>query len=138
MIEFKRKTWFTGRNGLFTSKGLEVRETFGDSIVVSPVTSKGQVGRCDIAIPKESIYNLIRELERYMDDCKLIAWSVDDFEFRALSLEGYDYKHNPHAKRTYDRSKFAEALDAMCSNAGAEIGTNWDTVDAYLDEYCLK
>ena len=137
-IEFVRKTWFTGRNGLFTSKGLEVWEASNNDIVISPITGKGQVGRCDIAIPKENIYDVIRELERYMDDCKLIAWSIEDFEQRATRIEKTDKKYGGPIPVAFDRSKFTEALDAMCSNADALDGTNWETVDAYLFEYCVK
>jgi len=64
-IEFDRVTKFTGRNGYFNAKGLEIMTYEGsNNIMITPLTAKGgQAARCDIEIPKENIRELIYELE---------------------------------------------------------------------------
>ncbi len=60
-IEFKRHVTFTGRNGTFKCAGVELMEC-GDRIQISPLTSKGSVGRCDIDIPTENLDEFIAAL----------------------------------------------------------------------------
>ena len=40
-------------------------------------------------------------------------------------------------KRLYDRSKFSLALERMDHDHDCNNGITWDTIDYYLDEYCL-
>jgi hypothetical protein len=37
----------------------------------------------------------------------------------------------------YDRTKFELALSNMVRKHDATLGITWDTIDYYLDEYCL-
>jgi hypothetical protein len=53
-VNFKRPVTFTGRNGTFKCIGVELMEC-GDRVQISPITSKGQIGRCDIDVPAEDV-----------------------------------------------------------------------------------
>jgi hypothetical protein len=56
-------TNFTGRNGYMLCSGIEVLPmSFDDKVMLTPVTGKDRLGRCDIAIPTESIDELIKTL----------------------------------------------------------------------------
>ena len=44
-------TWFTGRNGMMKCAGISVSETVDGLVWLSPMTSKGVEGRCDITFP---------------------------------------------------------------------------------------
>jgi len=61
-LKFSRLTTFTGRNGTFKCAGVELID-YTDRVQISPVTSKGNVGRCDIDIPVEDIPALIEALQ---------------------------------------------------------------------------
>lgn len=62
-INFKRTVGFLGRNGYYQSRGIEM---FGESILyISPITSRGHRGRCEIQIPRENIQELIDILNKY-------------------------------------------------------------------------
>jgi hypothetical protein len=63
-INFKRVTNFTGRNGYFKQSGIDFLPIpQRNSIMIAPLTSKGEIGRCDMEIPKESIDELIKVLQ---------------------------------------------------------------------------
>ncbi len=57
----RKKTFFLGRNGVGKCIGYHILKCEKD-IVFAPITSKGHVGRCEIAIPKEEIDYLIKTL----------------------------------------------------------------------------
>lgn len=62
-ISFDRTTNFTGRNGYFKCAGVEVLECeHNDTVMLSPITSKGNIGRCDIAVPIENLKALANTL----------------------------------------------------------------------------
>ena len=55
-IKWKRKTKFTGRNGHFCCSGVELLPLeHNDSVMVSALTGRGDVARCDIEIPLEAV-----------------------------------------------------------------------------------
>lgn len=58
-IHFERLSDFTGRNGYYKCGGVEVMNISNDMVMMSPLTQRGKVARCDIAIPKEDIPALI-------------------------------------------------------------------------------
>lgn len=60
---FETESWFLGRNGRFRARGLHIYKEENSNIVISPITSKNQVGRCDIAVPEESLEEFINALE---------------------------------------------------------------------------
>jgi len=63
-IKFARNTFFTGRNGMFKASGLEILPLdHNNSFMISPITSKGLIGRCDVEIPKEVLPELIKTLQ---------------------------------------------------------------------------
>lgn len=85
-IEWKQSTNFLGRNGYFKCNGIEV---FKDtkSILIQPITSKGNTGRCFIEIPANSIPALskclhtrdtgipAKKINKLLDACKyVIQW----------------------------------------------------------------
>lgn len=61
-----------------------------------------------------------------------VYWSVADFKHRADELS------IGNKSSLYDESKFEEAMDAMINKHDASIGINWDVIDFWLDELCLK
>jgi len=64
-LTWKRTTNFTGRNGFLKCNGLDLLKMIHNkSILISPITSKGKIGRCDIEVPLEAIPAVIQELER--------------------------------------------------------------------------
>lgn len=79
-----------------------------------------------------------------------IRWSIDDFLQQALLAEKV-YETDPNIEgnqlliknaheylKKYDPDKFQEALEIMIDKHDASIGITWDTIDAYLDDHCLK
>jgi len=55
---------FLGRNGMFKCAGIDVLVTADDKeVIISPITSKGLVGRCEIWIPKVDVSTLIKALK---------------------------------------------------------------------------
>lgn len=61
-LKFQRLTNFTGRNGYFQCSGVELMTITDNKVMLSPLTSKGEVARCDIAIPMEDIPVFIEQL----------------------------------------------------------------------------
>ena len=59
-----RTTKFTGRNGNFNCSGVELLSLeHNKSVLVSALTGRGDVARCDIEIPLEAIPDLIAKLK---------------------------------------------------------------------------
>jgi len=52
--------------------------------------------------------------------------------------EDYSIENARELLTIYDPDKFENALYEMMRRHDATIGITWDTVDYYLDEYCLK
>jgi hypothetical protein len=66
-IEFSQRTESIGRNGMLITTGLYIHKNLwnnGETVSISPVTSKGLVGKCSIEIPTADIPQLINELKR--------------------------------------------------------------------------
>ncbi len=62
-VKWQRTTNFTGRNGYAKCSGLEVLPLpHNDTVMLSPLTSRGVVGRCDIEVPVEALPELIAKL----------------------------------------------------------------------------
>jgi hypothetical protein len=63
-VTWKRMTNFTGRNGYFKCSGVELLPlAHNRSVMVSALTGRGDVARCDIEIPVEAIPALIGKLQ---------------------------------------------------------------------------
>jgi hypothetical protein len=69
-IKFKRITNFTGRNGFMKCGGVELMESSANSIILSPLTSKGMIGRCDIFIPLEDAKAVAEALLSFVNEKK--------------------------------------------------------------------
>ncbi|HNU14064.1 MAG TPA: hypothetical protein PKI55_06345 [Chitinophagaceae bacterium] len=66
-IKFTKETNFTGRNGYFKASGLELSGYDPNgNVMLTPLTSKGLAGRCDITIPVEDIPSLIKQLKKFL------------------------------------------------------------------------
>ena len=70
-------------------------------------------------------------VQMYRDGFRAIWWSVDDFESRAQILEDI------YVGRKYNREDFQYSLEEMLHHHDANNGITWDTIDEYLDYYCL-
>jgi len=66
-VTWKRSTNFTGRNGYSKCSGLDMLPLdHNDSVMLSPLTSRGAVGRCNIEIPMESLPEVIAKLQSFV------------------------------------------------------------------------
>ena len=61
-IKYDRNVNFIGRNGYFKASGLDVYAN-ESIVIVQPITSKGEIGRCSIEIPIENVTALISHLK---------------------------------------------------------------------------
>lgn len=61
----EKECHFLGRNGVFKQHGLMIFETL-DTVEFCPVTSKGEVGRATVTIPKDRIPELMKALSDIM------------------------------------------------------------------------
>jgi len=73
------------------------------------------------------LLGLKEEIQQYKRES--IRWSISDFKQQANNSENPEY---------YDLSKFPSALELMIEEHDADVGINWDTIQSYLDDYCLK
>lgn len=61
---FDKTTRFLGRNGTFKMTGMDLYlSTHSKTVSISPITSKGDVGRCDMEIPVENIDAVCEQLQ---------------------------------------------------------------------------
>ncbi len=60
-VTFSRKVKFIGRNGCFQCTGVEISNIQG-VVTIEPITSKGEVGRCQIEIPQESVNDFVNAI----------------------------------------------------------------------------
>lgn len=74
----------------------------------------------------KSIKEMIIETTKGMS---YIGWSVEDFKYLASNQED---------PSIYDETKFKDALDTMINKHDASIGITWETIDIYLNNYCIK
>ena len=72
---WERTTRFTGRNGNFRCSGIEFLPLdHNKSVLVSALTGRGDVARCDIEIPLEAIPEVISKLQALL--CPLCSVEV--------------------------------------------------------------
>ena len=102
-------------------------------IPFAPVQSKvltiisGQVGTSVFPnLEHEELIDRIANLET------AIIWKEEHFEQKAKELE----KEGGHAM--FDRSKFLPALYEMIKNHNRDEGITWQTVEYYLNEFCIR
>ena len=63
-VKFERQTHFTGRNGYGKCNGIDLLPLdHNKSLMIAPLTSRGDVGRCDIEVPMENLPELIAKLQ---------------------------------------------------------------------------
>lgn len=63
-VRWERTTNFTGRNGYMKCNGLNILTLdHNRSVMLSPLTSRGTVGRCDVEIPLEALLEVIATLQ---------------------------------------------------------------------------
>ena len=74
-----------------------------------------------------------REIENALDtNSGQVSWCIDDFECQAEYCE-----EMREEGELYDREKFQSALDRMIDKHDATIGITWETIQLYLNEYCM-
>jgi hypothetical protein len=74
-----------------------------------------------------------------------LVWGIGDLETKALKNEVFeddDYTGDvddpdDQPKPIYDRTKFPTALRQMGIGHDCNCGITWETIDYFLDEYCL-
>lgn len=103
--------------------------------------------------PKLDSYDIIQQIretiellekqETYLENLsnQCIIWSIDDFKGQAEENWKNHIKDYPNATKwedVYDETQFEYALESMIRKHDANYGIGWQTVDYYLDEYCLK
>lgn len=79
-------------------------------------------------VPLHVALEMIIDLKR-----RSVEWSECDFEARAIDVHGAR-----KWKKIYDPLKFKYALEQMIRDHDCNNGITWDTIDYYLDQYCLK
>jgi len=63
-----REVNFLGRNGYFKAHGVSIMDVDAGTIVaIQPITSKGDIGRMTLEIPRESLPEFIQGLQRFME-----------------------------------------------------------------------
>lgn len=71
-VEWDEPTNFTGRNGYMKCGGVELLYLpQNHQVMVSALTSRKDVGRCDITVPVESLSELITKLQCLQDVIQL-------------------------------------------------------------------
>ena len=67
-VLFSRQTNFLGRNGYMKCSGLDLcKGGLRDALVrLSPLTSQGYIGRCELEIPLEDLPALIARLQKLL------------------------------------------------------------------------
>ena len=87
----------------------------------------------------DDIITLITQAKDYQEekDKRSIVWSVDDFITQAEQSFS-KYIEARCWQDIYDESKFQNALYEMIRKHDCNNGITWDSINFYLDEYCLK
>ena len=71
--KWKRTTKFTGRNGTFNCSGIELLPLdHNKSVLMSALTGRGDVARCDIEIPLEAVPELIAKLQALVRSVEVV------------------------------------------------------------------
>lgn len=67
IVKLTKNTYSLGRNGDIKTIAIDISLYEGSLrvIEISPITSKGLIGRCGIQIPIEDIQKIIDTLEKY-------------------------------------------------------------------------
>jgi len=94
------------------------------------------------------IINLLTQAKDYQEekDKRSIVWSVEDFisqaesrwELVAFLPTNSIYQNATKWQDVYDESMFENALYEMIRKHDCNNGITWDSINFYLDEYCLK
>jgi len=124
---------FDGDYSSFKEKFPEVFVTEDMYAFLSGIFQSFQANGVEGVCNSITTHNCRRDMENALNpDCIQIAWCVDDFEAHAEYLES----NTNNGQQIYDRSKFGYALRRMCDKHDAEYGITWETIGAYLDDYC--
>ncbi len=71
-VEFQRNVHFLGRNGDGKCAGFHAEPQWsahGDVVTIAPITSKGEVARCNMQIPIEALDDVIEALKTFKKEC---------------------------------------------------------------------
>lgn len=93
-LTLSRTTYFIGRNGHGKCTGVELMKlTTGPSVIISPITSRGETANCEIAVPVEDIPALIHHMQDIIAD------------YYIVSLPGGGYLQEAGQVQTYRRGE---------------------------------
>lgn len=93
------------------------------------------------------IVSLLENQESYLENLskRCIIWGVDDFISQAEERWNFTkdsfgdiYINATKWQDIYDEAEFEYALEKMIDKHDAEYGISWESINFYLDEFCLK
>ncbi len=64
-MKYRRLVNFLGRNGYFKQSGIEILKD-NMNIHLFPLTSRNDIARCEIQIPKEDLHKFITQLQTFL------------------------------------------------------------------------
>lgn len=134
-IKFERETNFTGRNGFFKCSGLNVLDISDNRIMIAPLTSRGEVARCDISIPKENIPDVAKSLlgVHPCDDLYIFTERERDTIIAALRL----YQDRDIKAVANDWGRF-DALQDIATNGGKHDALDENEIDILIEDKINK
>lgn len=71
-VKFAKTTGFLGRNGYMKCSGIDLSSST-DVVTLSPLTSRGDVGRCNIEIPLDNLPEVIAKLQRLLPGLRQVS-----------------------------------------------------------------
>lgn len=108
-IIFKDETKSIGRNGLIRTSGVSMYAS--DRILeIAPITSRGDIANCSVAVPLESVYAVVAALTAEAEN-----WVRDNAEFWANARTGWNYIKVAGKHYSYDGKNFAHAKESDLS-----------------------
>ena len=67
-MNYTELSYFLGRNGTFKQDGISITQYYDNqTIYIEPITSKNQIGRAFITIPKENLSKFIKMLQKFKE-----------------------------------------------------------------------
>lgn len=143
-VKFTKQTRSIGRNGVIKTYAINITKYTGQFygvdyyIELCPITSKGNIARCSIAVPTDHAEELIKAI---MEVCNIegkigsdwrefeessIKWSTEDFD---AVIEDQELPYTMNEDQKWD------ALTDMIHHHDCNIGITWDTLAYYVVEY---
>lgn len=144
-VTFNKITNFTGRNGYMKCGGVEVFPYSHEPVtMLSALTSKGEVGRCDIAIPNEDVVSVAKALFEsqggghkmvtLVEVSRLIPKSWNTWFFSAIAANKPSFSWGNNNRSLVDAETFARHCEDTFENGGKEIAASKSAQDKFLNK----